>query len=519
MKKRRSFEFSKILMIALIISFSFLIAGIVGININKDLGNINSVVNSGNIVDPDDTDGSYETLNYSQKDIGKTVETVGSGTEEDPYIISNIDQFLYLTGTGRYGTMKGIYEERELAEGYTQIDFLQSNVWAYIDTEYYPNANTKIEYILNNPTSDNFSTGASTNNVKFMSSLNSSYGTGFACNSTTQIYQVPTKGWHKFTMCGNGNYYVDDSLVLQTGSFMEQIENSVYIYALNYDDTIYTGSGRGYGQLYSYKIYEGETLVKDFVPCETSEGLVGLYDVVEGKFHENKGTNDFIKGSRWVAHSKNYLENAYIELGNDLCFNDGYFDEDGVYYDGGDGELWTWNKNGPWGGLNFKGVFDGKGNEIQGLYGIAPDWSAFASYLFYSLNGATIKNIVFNNVNLGFYSHYCGATVCSKATDSLIENVKIYGRLTNPVAAGLSGVVYEAINTTFNCCENFATIICKSGQPSAAGFVARATSCKFFNCKNYGDIEGAYAASCYTSYATDCYFENCENHGDLNGGK
>lgn len=62
-------------------------------------------------------------------------------------------------------------------------------------------------------------------------------------------------------------------------------------------------------KVYSCKIYEGTTLVRDFVPCYSTtavtniegkqcpSGTSGMYDMVEGKFYTNQGGGtDFIAG-------------------------------------------------------------------------------------------------------------------------------------------------------------------------------------------------------------------------------
>lgn len=48
--------------------------------------------------------------------------------------------------------------------------------------------------------------------------------------------------------------------------------------------------------MYSCKIYDNETLVRNFVPCKNASGAVGLYDTVEGQFYANAGTGTFTAG-------------------------------------------------------------------------------------------------------------------------------------------------------------------------------------------------------------------------------
>ena len=57
-------------------------------------------------------------------------------------------------------------------------------------------------------------------------------------------------------------------------------------------------------RLYSFKIWDGETLVRDFVPViRNSTGKAGLYDLVSGMFFGNDGTGDFLYG-RTVAEPR-----------------------------------------------------------------------------------------------------------------------------------------------------------------------------------------------------------------------
>lgn len=50
------------------------------------------------------------------------------------------------------------------------------------------------------------------------------------------------------------------------------------------------------GKLYSAKLYYNGTLQRDYVPCINPSGVVGLYDLVEGKFYGNAGTGAFTAG-------------------------------------------------------------------------------------------------------------------------------------------------------------------------------------------------------------------------------
>lgn len=49
-----------------------------------------------------------------------------------------------------------------------------------------------------------------------------------------------------------------------------------------------------YANLYYTKIYDNDTLVRDFVPVIDSSGIPCLYDKVEDKFYYNEGSGEFL---------------------------------------------------------------------------------------------------------------------------------------------------------------------------------------------------------------------------------
>lgn len=52
------------------------------------------------------------------------------------------------------------------------------------------------------------------------------------------------------------------------------------------------------GQLYSCKIYDNNTLVRNFIPCyRKADNVIGLYDTVNNQFYTNQGTGTFLKGA------------------------------------------------------------------------------------------------------------------------------------------------------------------------------------------------------------------------------
>ena len=45
--------------------------------------------------------------------------------------------------------------------------------------------------------------------------------------------------------------------------------------------------------LYYCRIFDGDTLLRDYIPCINASGAVGLYDLVGRQFYGNAGTGAF----------------------------------------------------------------------------------------------------------------------------------------------------------------------------------------------------------------------------------
>ena len=75
-------------------------------------------------------------------------------------------------------------------------------------------------------------------------------------------------------------------------------------------------------KLYSCQMYNNNILVRDYVPCyRKSDGVIGLYDLVNNTFYTNAGTGTFTKGADVMPYTEvNYLQ------GNSYNVNQNYFD-------------------------------------------------------------------------------------------------------------------------------------------------------------------------------------------------
>ena len=174
---------------------------------------------------------------------------------------------------------------------YTRIEYIQATGSQYIDTNVTPTQNTKVRTKLamtavtgnviighqgsESSTVDTADWRLFNYNNKFYLDINSQrvYGSTFSNNT---IYNIEF-----------GNNYVtnlDTGASILSGTTESSFAHSVTI-------KIFRGpSGYASGKLYYLQIFEGDILVRDYVPVINSSNVVGLYDRVNKVFYAGSGT-------------------------------------------------------------------------------------------------------------------------------------------------------------------------------------------------------------------------------------
>lgn len=73
--------------------------------------------------------------------------------------------------------------------------------------------------------------------------------------------------------------------------------NNIYLMSTNQNGSGIVSSKNAFAKLYSCKIYEEGSIVREYIPVKNSEGICGLYDQVEKKFYASQGSSAFIGGA------------------------------------------------------------------------------------------------------------------------------------------------------------------------------------------------------------------------------
>ena len=218
-----------------------------------------------------------------------------------------------------------------LPNGYTELEYIQSSGTQYIDTGFCPKADTRVVadvYILNK--SANARIYGSTGN-------NCNFGIAVESSNYTYVYYGNT---YKRQSAGldNGRNSIDQNGTTATivrGSITKTVTitnatfNGVspyplYICACNYEGTV---SGLTPIRVYSCQIYDGETLVRDYVPVLGDGGKVGLYDLVNNVFYANRGTGVFmsnLEDVRKAVPPNEYTKLEYIQSDSNQYVDTGF---------------------------------------------------------------------------------------------------------------------------------------------------------------------------------------------------
>lgn len=198
-----------------------------------------------------------------------------------------------------------------LPNGYTRVEYIQSSGSQYIDTGFKPNQNTRI--VLDFENLGNYSSMA-TGLCPLFGVRNASTVACFALWIGTKSY--PQYGNAAYNANGNFTIGINERLTYEMNKNVVSIGGQVITcssasFTANYNLCLFTTNNygtiearRASGKLWSAKIYDNGTLIRDFVPCKNSNGVVGLYDLVNGVFYTNAGSGTFTAGAEVLPDYK-----------------------------------------------------------------------------------------------------------------------------------------------------------------------------------------------------------------------
>ena len=189
-----------------------------------------------------------------------------------------------------------------LPSGYKRLEYIEAEGNSWFDTGFTPNQDTRIVLDFA-ATTLNVTTGVKSNSL--VGSRKNTTSQAFALNITTEGYyrfgynnSSPTTtvagDTNRHTADMNKNVLSLDGTVIYTatyGTFSGY--GSVYIGQIHATINNYY---KGYVVIWGGQIYDNGVLVRDYIPCETNTGDIGLWDDLNSVFGGSSGPDPFIAG-------------------------------------------------------------------------------------------------------------------------------------------------------------------------------------------------------------------------------
>ncbi|MBR6838038.1 MAG: hypothetical protein IKM94_00510, partial [Alphaproteobacteria bacterium] len=179
-----------------------------------------------------------------------------------------------------------------LPTGYTPLEYIQSTGTQYIDTGIKASLNTKAEGVFEIPSDDvgqlfgSYDEGAYFRFYVPASSLKTKVFDGVGLQTSLVPEDVSRGTKIKITLDKTGLYVGNKTFAYDTTPSAFTATSNIYIGMIS----SYTGTNVSKGKVYSFKLYDNDTLVRDFVPAKNSSGVIGMYDLVKDVFYTNSVT-------------------------------------------------------------------------------------------------------------------------------------------------------------------------------------------------------------------------------------
>lgn len=191
----------------------------------------------------------------------------------------------------------------KLPDAYQEVEYIESTGTQYIDTGYKLNTDCAIEFDYYLTSGESFSP---------FGSFDGETTTGFTLytkdnHSRFGYFEIGSG----IGVTGNYNGYISNQRTTAIYSKNGVYQNSNLVYSIttkyvasNFNCFLFcrnvggVATGLGAIRFYIFKIYDNDTLVRNFVPCyRKSDSVIGMYDTVSGNFLTNAGSGTFLKGS------------------------------------------------------------------------------------------------------------------------------------------------------------------------------------------------------------------------------
>ena len=202
--------------------------------------------------------------------------------------------------------------------GYKRLEYIQSTGTQYVDSRFKPNNNSRVVLDFE-PTAAyssivgifgtrNENSGTAANMFVFWNNGANTFRTDYFGTQKTMTVSTLLA---RQTVDKDKNVTTIGSVSASNTASTGQCSNNLYLFCTNA-----AGTENYFAKLklYSCKIYDNGTIIRDYIPCQAAGGEIGLWDDVNGVFYSNAGTGTFEAGPEvGVATPENFRLSSSTE--------------------------------------------------------------------------------------------------------------------------------------------------------------------------------------------------------------
>lgn len=253
---------------------------------------------------------SASTYEYTAGQASRTISFTLYPNNREFATVADLEAYAYAwegmeayVGSDKYVYQNGewVYNPSRLPQGYTEVEYVQNTGTSYLDIAFKPNTNTRILTEMQAVSSANYPRLFGAGMWNAAAGINLAYQTSGGQNclhinwygrTSWSYYTSFTFDYNKHTYDLNkNNLYRDETLVgsiSYTTSYQSSDNLGVFTYIANGrpSQSGYWGQEHFKGKMYSFKVYDNGTLVRDLVPCiRDNDNTVGAYDIINDVFY------------------------------------------------------------------------------------------------------------------------------------------------------------------------------------------------------------------------------------------
>ena len=210
-----------------------------------------------------------------------------------------------------------------LPGGYTELEYIQSSGTQYVDTGLNPNQDFGVTIDFQMTTVSGwqciFGAANSAQNADEYGVWHNGTNFGFYYASTNVTVSAEATARHLF-VCSKNTITVDGAAAGSPAYTSFQTNYPLLLGAINYAGSKMYGSQI---KIYSAKIYQNGTLVRNFIPCKNAAGVIGLWDDVNSVFYQNAGSGAFTAGPEVRGTHKTLIGGTAYEVKSGKCLING----------------------------------------------------------------------------------------------------------------------------------------------------------------------------------------------------